>query len=85
MSQHSRNSVTRLDEDGWVELYDPAIPRKDWTDQADGALEFEQGPSSAAYYYENYGWTNVITDITEINRRQIEKQPYVDPNFPWEV
>ena len=85
MSRWARqHTVTRLDSDGWVELYDPVPQRLDWADQADGAIEFQQRESPQAYWYEKYGWTDVVSDTNELKRRVIEKQPYKDPKFPWE-
>jgi len=56
--------MERLDEEGWVTLPDDNHPRRELQGESDGALEFNQKPSSQDYWY-RHGQRPGITSVEE--------------------
>lgn len=88
MSYKDADYVLRLDSHGWVEIYEPQIRRRDFTDQADGPLEFLQGESYESYRFRYFGEINAES-MESKHRALLGGRPKNEtnepdiPNDPW--
>ena len=81
-NRRKQNYVSRLDSDGWVDMYDPLVPRREWAGENDGPQEFLQKPSSQDYWHK-FGLQDVATNEQQLLRRSLENSKHLDPKFPW--